>query len=70
MDIKPNTLGHRIRELRQAQGKTLRELAAQVGVSHQFLHMLEMGVKHGTDHMPALAAALGVDVSYFTEDQQ
>jgi hypothetical protein len=39
---------------------TLRYLAAQIGVSYQFLHMLESGIKSGTNKIPELARALSV----------
>lgn len=63
------TLGEKIRDLRHARGKTLRELSAEVGVSYQFLHMLEHDVKHRTDRLQAIATALGVDISYFEEER-
>ena len=60
-------VGDRIRYYRQVQGLTLRELASLVGVSYQFIHMLENGKKHNTDKIPEFAAALGISVEELTE---
>jgi len=62
---EPKTLGAKVKELRQARGMTLRYLASQIGVSYQFLQMLEAGRKSGTNKLPELARVLGVDVSVF-----
>lgn len=59
-------LGDRIRYFRQMQGMTLRELAGLVGVSYQFVHMLETGKKRNTDKLPEFAAALHVSVEHLT----
>ena len=37
------TLGERLRELRESQGRTLREVAAKAGVNHGYLSQLERG---------------------------
>lgn len=52
-------LGQRIRQLREAQGLSLRALAEKVGVSAPFLSDLEHG-RRGTEKIPAIAKALGI----------
>ncbi len=53
-------LPNRLRELREARGLTLRELAEQVGTSNQQVSHLELGKRQlTTDWMARLAAVLG-----------
>lgn len=55
-------LGQKVRELREAQGLSLRALAEKVGVSAPFLSDLEHG-RRGTDKIPEIAKALGADAA-------
>ena len=56
------TLGAAIKFFRERQGISLRALGATVGVSAPFLSDLERG-RRKTDKLPAIAAALDVDVA-------
>jgi transcriptional regulator with XRE-family HTH domain len=57
------TLGHRIRELRETAGMTLRELAREVGVSAAFLSDIEHGKRYpSTDVLIRIAGRLKTDV--------
>ena len=54
------TLGERIRELREENDLSLRELATTIGVSAAFLSDVELGRRHPSDkHMRSVAQALG-----------
>ena len=51
----------RLRELRTTQGLTLREVAARANLDVSMLSRLEAGKRRlALDHVPGLAAALGV----------
>ena len=53
-------MSNRLQELREAQGLTLRELAARVGTSNQQISHLELGKRQlTTDWLMRLAAVLG-----------
>ncbi len=53
------TLGERIRELREEQDLSLRELAKIIGVSAAFMSDVELGRRHPSDkHMRSIARAL------------
>ena len=58
--------GARLRLARHLRGFTQTDLAAIVGVSHQFIGYLETGAKEPNDVLVrALGAALGFDVEFF-----
>lgn len=53
--------GHRVRELRVAQGLSQEELAARAGIHRNYVGGVERGERNvGLDNIHALAAALGV----------
>ena len=52
------TLGERIRELREAQDSSLRELAKKLGVTPPFWSDVELGRRHPSDEVLARAARL------------
>lgn len=55
------TFGQRLERLRKAAGFSLRELAAEVGISHRMLVYYEKHAEHPPTHlMPQLAKVLGV----------
>jgi transcriptional regulator with XRE-family HTH domain len=59
------TLGERIRELRELKDMSLRELATAIEVSPAFMSDVELGRRYPSDkHLAALATALGTS----TED--
>ena len=50
------TLGERIRELREQQDLSLRELASKIGVSASFMSDVELNRRHPSDkHLSAIA---------------
>lgn len=54
------TLGERIRELREQQDLSLRELASKIGVSASFMSDVELNRRHPSDkHLSAIAQHLG-----------
>ncbi|MGQ7787140.1 helix-turn-helix domain-containing protein [Nesterenkonia sp. K-15-9-6] len=54
-------LGARLRRLRKHQGRTLHELAAEAGLSPQYLSEIERGRKEPSSEMiAAIAGALGI----------
>ena len=54
------TFGQHIRELRQAAGLSLRELARRVGITAPYLSDIESGYRHPADkNLAALATHLG-----------
>ncbi|WP_460691055.1 helix-turn-helix domain-containing protein [Nesterenkonia suensis] len=56
-----DVLGARLRRLRQHQGRTLHELAAEAGLSPQYLSEIERGRKEPSSEMiAAIAGALGI----------
>lgn len=63
-------LGARIRALRVARGETLRQLAAQAGVTESFLSQVERGVASPSiASVQRIARALGQSIAeLFTED--
>jgi transcriptional regulator with XRE-family HTH domain len=59
-------LGERIRERRQAMGLSLRDLAAQAGVTASFLSQVERGATSPSiDSLRRISAALNVPVFHF-----
>jgi transcriptional regulator with XRE-family HTH domain len=61
--------GARIREVRERQGLSLRNLARRMEESHQVLSKVERGtVDTRIDMLTRIAAALGVPVSMFLQD--
>lgn len=58
------TVGQRVRALRLERGWSLRVLAAQAGVSHQYIDFLEKGQRQRLDleMVKKLARALGVEI--------
>ena len=60
---------NRIRELREAAGLTLQQVAVRAGTSYQQIYKLEQGKRRLTDEwMRRLAPALGVPVSALFPD--
>ena len=54
-------LGHRMRQLRLANGEKLSETAARAGISPQYLSEIERGLKEPSSEMiAAIAGALGI----------
>ena len=54
------TLGERIRELREEQDLSLRELAGKIGVSAAFMSDVELNRRHPSDkHLKVIAQHLG-----------
>ncbi len=63
MSVKEDeeTFGERLERLRKAAGYSLRELAAEIGISHRMLVYYEKHSEHPPTHiMPQLAKVLGV----------
>jgi len=55
------SFGQRLERLRKAAGYSLRELAAEIGISHRMLVYYEKHSEHPPAHLlPLLAKALGV----------
>lgn len=64
-----NTVGARLKELRQQKGLSLRELAKQAHMSHSFIADIEAGRSTPSlDTLQALAKALNVSVSFLIEE--
>jgi len=63
-----NSLGQKLRALREQQGLTLKQLFERSGVSLSHISALERGerVRPSYDRLYKLAKALGVSPSYFT----
>lgn len=60
------TFGERLARLRKTAGYSLRELAAEVGVSHRMLVYYEKHAEHPPAHLlPQLAMALGISTDQF-----
>ena len=58
------TLGERIRELRQERDLSLRELAAKIGVSAAFMSDVELNRRYPSDkHMLSVAQALDTELA-------
>lgn len=63
-------LGHRLRDARVRRGQTLRETAAEVGVTGSFLSQLERGRTHPSlVTLRRLAQTLGVTLGSFLGDE-
>lgn len=60
------TLGSRLRELREAKGLKQREVAAEVGIDQMQISRWERGITkpHNPEHLAQLAEALGTTVDY------
>jgi transcriptional regulator with XRE-family HTH domain len=62
-------IGNKMNQLRLARGVTRHQLAEKVGVTHQQLQKYEKGINRITaSRLADIAHALGVDVTYFFED--
>lgn len=62
------TLGERIRELREGNDLSLRELATKMDVSAAFMSDVELGRRYLSDkHMVAVARALGTSMDDLRE---
>lgn len=62
------TLGERIRELREAADKSLRELARDVGVSAAFMSDIELGKRYPSDEvLEKIADELGTSAEALGE---
>jgi transcriptional regulator with XRE-family HTH domain len=63
---REEAFGERLERLRKAAGYSLRELAAEVGISHRMLVYYEKHAEHPPAHLlPQLAKALGVSTDQF-----
>lgn len=61
LNEEKETFGQRLERLRKAAGFSLRELAAELGISHRMLVYYEKHAEHPPTHlMPQLAKVLGV----------
>ncbi|MFP3915070.1 MAG: helix-turn-helix domain-containing protein [Actinomycetota bacterium] len=70
LDLDPLTFGRRLRHHRRGAGLTLKELGARVGRPAPYLSMLENGRRTpAPDHIPELAAALGVDPAQLVDPE-
>ena len=58
------TLGERVRRLRQSRGLTQSALGKLVGMSQQTVHTIEQGDSQRPRRLPELAQALGTSVDY------
>lgn len=70
MDLRPPSAGARLREVREARGRTLREVARTINVSPEYLRLLEEGDYAGLPERPLArgylrryAAELGMDAA-------
>ncbi len=62
------TLGERIRELREKQDLSVRELAKQLQLSAAFLSDVELGRRHPSDEvLQQIARSLGIAVAQLRE---
>ena len=62
-------VGAKLRTARHDSGRTLHDVAGEVGVSHQQLQKYETGTNRiSAGMLPGLAQALGIDVMDFFED--
>lgn len=62
-------IGNKMNQLRLARGMTRHQLAEKVGVTHQQLQKYEKGVNRITaSRLSDIAQALGVDVTYFFDE--
>lgn len=65
MVLLRNLLGEVLRQLRQRQGRTLREVSAEARVSLGYLSEIERGQKEASSELLAsVCAALGVPLSH------
>lgn len=66
-----DTLGERIRELRQARGWSLRQLGNKAGLSGAYIHQLESGVRQrpNIEMVKGLAAAFDMTLSEFIGEE-
>lgn len=61
LEVTEETFGERLERLRKAAGYSLRELAAEIGISHRMLVYYEKHSEHPPTHiMPQLAKVLGI----------
>lgn len=58
------TLGERVRRLRQSRGLTQAALGKLVGMSQQTVHTIEQGDSQRPRRLPELAQALGTSVDF------
>lgn len=71
MDKEANLLsfGQRLKELRESKNLTQAQLAEAIGVSTNFVGMVERGKRNTTiDKLFKISYALNVKLSYFFED--
>lgn len=65
-DAAAATVGARVRELRKAQGRSLREVAGDVGISVSYLSQIERGVSRlPIGVLKTIADVLGVHINWF-----
>lgn len=64
MSESEESLGERVRRLRQSRGLTQAALGKLVGMSQQTVHTIEQGDSQRPRRLPELAQALGTSVDY------
>jgi transcriptional regulator with XRE-family HTH domain len=70
MKVKNKSIGRRIKKIRKGLDKLQRQLAAEVGVSHQTIGKWERDeVKPNSENLPPLSRALGKSISYILEGE-
>lgn len=68
--MRPNALGQKIRSLRKQAGITQRELANKVGVTNNYLSLIELGKKvPSLKRLALIADELGVQLSVLLGDE-
>ncbi len=64
-------IGKKVKELRQQYGQTQEELARQLGVTKEFISMVESGKRlPGLENITRLAKAFHRDAAYFMRDEE
>lgn len=65
-----NTIGEKLKQIRNSKGMTLKELADASGFSTGYLSQLERGKSSiAISHLSRIAACLGVNVRYFMSEE-
>ena len=69
--LRQESVGERVRRVREAAGLSQRALAKIVGTSQQAIQALEIKPEGGSSHLVAIAQALGVSAEYlWTGDEK
>lgn len=70
MEDMKDTIGKNIRILRKQRGQTLKNLAGQIGITHQQLSRIENGGGTSTTTLERIAAVLGVDMPVLIDEPE